>query len=298
MLMEPATQKWYAVGITAAPEAAEAVEYALNSLDALGTEINNLGPNRPEILTVVGYFNDAPSESAISEAIAESLSIYEHSLDSASYAGTREVENEDWLSEWKKHWKPTESGRFVIAPTWEKVGKSEKIVIRIEPSMAFGTGTHETTRLCLKAIEENYRAGESFFDVGTGTGILAIAVAKLNGRSVSILACDTDADSIAIARENAELNATPAIEYYVGSITSGSPEFDVVCANVTLDVIVPLLPLLIERSRRLLILSGILAEQEPAIRETLIGFGVHYPAVERMGEWISVIADLRSRIAD
>jgi len=274
------------------------VEYALNSLDALGTEINNLGPNRPEILTVVGYFNDAPSESAISEAIAESLSIYEHSLDSASYAGTREVENEDWLSEWKKHWKPTESGRFVIAPTWEKVGKSEKIVIRIEPSMAFGTGTHETTRLCLKAIEENYRAGESFFDVGTGTGILAIAVAKLNGRSVSILACDTDADSIAIARENAELNATPAIEYYVGSITSGSPEFDVVCANVTLDVIVPLLPLLIERSRRLLILSGILAEQEPAIRETLIGFGVHRPAVERMGEWISVIADLRSRIAD
>lgn len=290
--MEPATQKWYAVGITAAPDAAEAVEYALNSLDALGTEINNLGPNRPEILTVVGYFNDAPSESAISEALADSLSIYRHGVDSATYAGTREVENEDWLSEWKKHWKPTESGRFVIAPTWEEVDQAEKIVIRIEPSMAFGTGTHETTRLCLKALEENYRAGESFFDVGTGTGILAIAVSKLNERPVAILACDTDADSVAIARENAELNATPEIEYFDGSITPDSPEFDVVCANVTVDVIVPLLPLLVAKSRRLLILSGILVEQEPAILEALSQFGVSDPAIERMGEWISVIADL------
>lgn len=285
--MEPAIQKWYAVGINAAPDAAEAVEYALNSLDALGTEINNLGPDRPEILTVVGYFNEAPGESAISEALADALSIYDLGMESASYAGIREVENEDWLSEWKKHWKPTESGRFVIAPTWEKVDDSEKIVIRIEPSMAFGTGTHETTRLCLKAIEENYRAGESFFDVGTGTGILAIAVAKLNEGHVAILACDTDADSITIAHENAELNETPEIEYYVGSIADDLPEFDVVCANVTLDVIVPLLPLLIAKSRRMLILSGILGEQESAIREALAGFGITSPEVEKMGEWIS-----------
>lgn len=291
--MESAIQKWYAVGITAAPDAAEAVEYALNSLDALGTEINNLGPDRPEILTVVGYFNDAPGVSAISEALGDALSIYDLGMDSASYAGTREVENEDWLSEWKKHWKPTESGRFIIAPTWESVDDSEKIVIRIEPSMAFGTGTHETTRLCLAAIDANYRAGESFFDVGTGTGILAIAVAKINEkRPVAILACDTDSDSVSIARENAELNETLGIEYYVGSISDDSPEFDVVCANVTLDVIVPLLPQLIAKSRRMLILSGILAEQEAAIREALIGYGINNPAVELMGEWISVIAEL------
>ena len=92
----------------------------------------------------------------------------------------REVADEDWLGEWKKSWQPVAVGeRFLIAPPWSVIDDArDRIVIRIEPGMAFGTGTHETTRLCLSAIEE-YFAGESFLDVGTGTGILAIAAAKL-----------------------------------------------------------------------------------------------------------------------
>ncbi len=298
--MNNETKQWFALDIAALPEAAEAVEFALNSLDALGTEINNLGPNRSDILKIVGYFNDKPADGVIDSELAQAIAIYALDSDSAHVHGWRAVKDQDWLAEWKKHWKPTETARFVIAPTWETVEDSDKIVIRIEPSMAFGTGTHETTRLCLKALEENYRPGESFFDVGTGTGILAIAVSKLNESPVRILACDTDGDSIRIAIENAELNAAPEVESYVGSITEETPEFDVVCANVTLDVIVPLLPLLAAKARRLLILSGILVEQESEIREALKSVGYESPKIEAMGEWISaiVIADLGIRKAD
>src|SRR5205085_3138018 len=104
----------------------------------------------------------------------------------------RVVEEIDWLAEWKKHWQPTEVGRFVIAPPWQEIDPGDKILIQIEPNMAFGTGTHETTQLCLDAISELYRPQLTFLDVGTGTGILAIAAAKLGGDQV--LACDTDAD--------------------------------------------------------------------------------------------------------
>src|SRR4029079_18467199 len=90
---------------------------------------------------------------------------------------TREVPDRDWLAEWKRGWQPVEVGRFIIAPPWSEISVN-RIVIRIEPGMAFGTGTHETTRLCLKAIEKYFRGG-SFLDVGTGTGILAMAAAKL-----------------------------------------------------------------------------------------------------------------------
>ncbi len=287
--MKNQSVQWFAASVAALPEAAEAVEYALNSLEAVGTEINNLGPDRSLVLTIVGYFNELPAESAIEEELANAIAIYGLDVDSAHFEGVREVENEDWLAEWKKHWKPTSSAKFVIAPTWETVDEPDKIVIRIEPSMAFGTGTHETTRLCLKAIEEKYEPGDSFFDVGTGTGILSIAVAKLNDAPVRILACDTDEDSIKIANENGSLNDTPEIEFYVGSITDGSPEFDVVCANVTLDVIVPMLPQLRAKAGKMLILSGILGEQETAIRDALRQFGVDDPEIESLGEWISVI---------
>jgi ribosomal protein L11 methyltransferase len=194
----------------------------------------------------------------------------------------REIENQDWLAEWKKHWQPTETKKFIVAPTWAEVENTEKIIIRIEPSMAFGTGTHETTRLCLKAIEENYR--------DTGTGILAIAVAKfqVSSSEFQVVGCDTDVDSINIAEENAEINKTEDIEFYAGSISPETPGFDFVCANLTADVIIPLLPLLIEKSKRILVLSGILKEQENLITAELKKLQITNYKIETDGEWISV----------
>ncbi|MEP6900584.1 MAG: 50S ribosomal protein L11 methyltransferase, partial [Actinomycetota bacterium] len=259
---------------------------------ALGTEINNLGKTPAETLTVIGYFNEKSEDENLKSQISNALRIYDFSSVAVKHIEWREVENQDWLVEWKKHWKPTETGRFIIAPTWETVGATDKIVIRIEPSMAFGTGTHETTKLCLKAIEENYDGEMSFLDVGTGTGILAVSAAKIKGKSKKvkgkILACDTDFDSIVIAKENGELNETENIEFYLGSISAETPEFDFVCANLTADVILPILPRLIEKSKKILVLSGILKEQEDLIVSELNKLQISNLKIETDGEWISI----------
>jgi ribosomal protein L11 methyltransferase len=304
-------QNWFAVDVSLTPPAVEAVEYALSEAGTSGTEYSTLGIKEiREIVSVVGYFDEMPDLEIIKSEIENSLIIYNLPSDSVKEISAREVENKDWLAEWKKNWRPTETEKFIIAPVWSEVETGDKIIIRIEPSMAFGTGTHETTRLCLKAIEENYK-GESFFDVGTGTGILAIAVAKLKSKVQSlkskvkdsefptldsglstldsILACDTDEDSIKIAEENAELNDVQGIEFYVGSIDENTPKFDFVCANLTADVIVPLLPLLVEKFGKILLLSGILKEQEEWVAGELRKLRITNYELRTDGEWISVL---------
>jgi ribosomal protein L11 methyltransferase len=283
-------QNWFALEVTAEPEAAEAIEHALNELDALGTEINLMPRTPDDTVAVIGYFNSLPEDGALQDELHHALRIYDLDENAIRTVERREVEDQDWLLEWKKHWKPTTIGKFVIAPPWEDIVHDDhKIVIRIEPNMAFGTGTHETTQLCLKAIDENYPVGQSFLDVGTGTGILAIAAAKLADKKANILAVDTDADSIKIATENADTNGVgDMINFHVGPITSESPAFDFVCANLTLDVILPILDLLLEKALGTLILSGILQEQEDLIVTALKGAGLRGFSVERSGEWIAV----------
>ncbi len=314
--MENKQLSWFALEITVETEASEAIEFALNELGALGTEINNLGKDKPkETLCVVGYFNEKPSDEILQNELNEALRIYRFTNDAIRKSEWKAVENKDWLAEWKKSWKPTETGKFIVAPVWYELPDApEKIIIRIEPSMAFGTGTHETTRLCLKAIEENY-AGNSFLDVGTGTGILAIAAAKLKFKvqnpefkvteyedsilkleteTLNFLACDTDEDSIKIARENAAINRVEDIEFFVGSIDENTPPFDFVCANLTADVIVPLLPLLVAKFNKTLVLSGILQEQQDSVLEKLTEkFDVQSSKlkIEKDGEWISILIE-------
>jgi ribosomal protein L11 methyltransferase len=282
-------ETWYAVDVCAAAAAAEAVESAFNALESAGTEINNLRKDPQDEVTVTGYFNANPDPIAARQAIDEYLAIYGLPSDAVVSVNTREVVNEDWLAEWKRHWRPTEAGKFVIAPPWSNVGATDKFVIRIEPNMAFGTGTHETTKLCLDAISRYFQPGDSFLDVGTGTGILAIAAAKLS-ETEAIEAYETDADSVAIARENAILNGVGnRIEFFHRPIDEETPARDLVCANVTLDVIAPMLPLLISKAKRHLVLSGILVEQRALIEDELAKYVVGTYDMETDGEWLSVI---------
>ena len=288
-------QNWFALEITVDTEATEAVEFALNELESLGTEINNPGKLPTETLCVIGYFNEKPDTDILSNHLNQALQIYGFSNDAIKKIEWREVENKDWLAEWKKHWKATETEKFIIAPPWGKVENTDKIVIRIEPSMAFGTGTHETTKLCLRAIEEHYKSEMSFFDVGTGTGILAIAAAKfkVQGSRFQVVGCDVDEDSIKIANENAELNdVADETEFFIGSISASTPEFDFVCANVTADVIIPMLALLVAKTRKILVLSGILLEQKNLITEKLEEMQISDFTMQTDGEWISVLIEI------
>ena len=281
---------WFAVSVTVKSAAAEAVEFAFNCLDSEGTEINDMPRADRDLITVIGYFQNVPAHEIVLSELDKCLSIYNFPADSITDVRTAEVKNQDWLAEWKKHWKPSHVGSFVIAAPWHEVDDVGRMVIRIEPNMAFGTGTHETTQLCLTAIDESYHPGRSFLDVGTGTGILAIAAAKITANSgAKIVACDTDADAVDIARENAELNGVgDRIDFFTGPITDETECFDFVCANLTADVIVPIVPLLIEKTRKTLVLSGILAEQERSVLDGLSSQVKERYSVSRSGEWVSV----------
>jgi len=276
---------WYALDVTAAVAAREAVEYALMEAGAGGTEVAS---EEGDALVVSAYFDAPPEMGRVRAALSEALAIYGLASADVREVSSREVAEADWLAEWKKNWRPVEVGRFVVAPPWSEVGGGgERILISIEPGMAFGTGTHETTRLCLAAIEKHFDGG-SFLDVGTGTGVLAIAAAKL-APGARVAACDTDPLAVEVARENARLNGVgDSIEFWVGSVGDGAASADVVCANLTADVIVPLLPALAGAACRRLILSGILDTQAETVLAALSEQGVARAEVTRDGEWVAV----------
>jgi ribosomal protein L11 methyltransferase len=301
------TRPWYALDVETEASAREAVEYALMEAGALGTETNDAretsvcrSPSTANakvdaveqlILRVTGYFDHTPNRESVRTELADSLLVYNLPSSSVREMNVREVPDEDWLGEWKKSWQPVEvARRFIIAPPWSGIpDEPSRIVIRIEPGMAFGTGTHETTRLCLAAIEKYFEGG-SFLDVGTGTGILAIAAVKLFP-DAHIEACDTDAEAIAIARENATLNGvSEKIIFRVGTVTDSTASAQVVCANLTADVINLALPSLLGVTCGRLILSGILDSQRHVVRARLRENGV-FDALEIVqdGEWIALI---------
>jgi ribosomal protein L11 methyltransferase len=270
---------WYALDVALEPDAREAVEYALMEAGALGTETTDL--------TVIGYFADTPDRERIRNELFDALRIYNLPSSSVRDMNVREIVQRDWLEEWKQNWQPVEVGRFIIAPPWSELGNTdERLVIRIEPGMAFGTGTHETTRLCLQAIEKHFSGG-SFLDVGTGTGILAIAAAKLFPEA-RIEAVDTDEAAIAIARENAKAN-NARVEFRVGSVNESMASADLVCANLTADVIVGMLQTLVSLTCGKLILSGILETQIELVQAGLSDCGVSEFEVEQDGEWVTLI---------
>ena len=272
---------WYALDVEIEPAAREAVEYALMEAGALGTETTDH--------TVTAYFPDVPSRERVRAELFEALRIYELPSSSVRDMNVREVEERDWLGEWKQSWQPVEIGRFIIAPPWSDVSdRHDRLIVRIEPGMAFGTGTHETTRLCLDAIQKHFTGG-SFLDVGTGTGILAIAAAKLFPEA-RIEACDTDEEAVAIARENAEANGVAEqINFRVGSVEDSTASADLVCANLTADVINQLLPTLVSLSCGKLVLSGILETQIELVQSGLHACGIDDFEVAQDGEWVALV---------
>jgi ribosomal protein L11 methyltransferase len=276
--------KWYALDVTCEREAREAVEYALMEAGALGTEGSvAAGAEVEETETVTAYFESPPEVERVRAALMDALRVYGLGSAGAREMRFREVLGRDWLAEWKKGWRPVYVGRFVVAPPWSEVApEAGQLVIRVEPGMAFGTGTHETTRLCLAAVEKHFRGG-SFLDVGTGTGVLAIAAALMRPGA------RTDPLAVSVAEENARLNGVAdRISFRVGSVEDTTPSADLVCANLTADVILPLLPALTAATCGRLVLSGILATQAEAVWARLLELGAEDCEVARDGEWVAI----------
>lgn len=210
---------------------------------------------------------------------------------------TSSVGNADWNSAWKKYFTPIPIGsRFVVVPSWLKDEPQAAQTIVIEPKMAFGTGHHQTTALCLGALdrltsEGSVAPGQSFLDLGTGSGILGIAAVKLG---LAGLGLDIDPVAVDNARENAALNAvTDRLELGTGSIDTIAPgqRFDCILANILAN---PLIDLAEDITARLatpgvLVLSGILREQADRVAEAYTGQGLPAPERSFAGEWALLV---------
>jgi ribosomal protein L11 methyltransferase len=201
-----------------------------------------------------------------------------------------EVADEDWGEGWKKDLRPLDVGRVRVRPSWiDAAPPPGSVEVVLDPGMAFGTGSHPTTSLCLAALSDllTARPGASVLDVGTGSGLLAIAARKLGAGRVA--ANDEDPVAVAVARENAERNGA-ALELTGASLGGIAGAFDVVVANILANVLVALAPALAAKVAPggVLLLSGILAGQEEEVRAAQVRQGLApLPGGDRReGEWV------------
>ncbi|MEG1849454.1 MAG: 50S ribosomal protein L11 methyltransferase [Oscillospiraceae bacterium] len=209
---------------------------------------------------------------------------------------TQEVRELDWATAWKSYYHPIElSKRLAICPTWEQYDpKPGQQVIRLDPGMAFGTGTHETTRLCLSLLELYFKPGMSLLDVGTGSGILAICGKLLGGgRTVGV---DIDEIAVRSARENAAENQTE-IEFLKGDLaTDVTGVFDLICANIVADAILRLAPDLpaLMHDQSVCIVSGIIDTRRAEVEAGLIEVGLAPVMVRERNGWAAIACTLQS----
>lgn len=200
------------------------------------------------------------------------------------------VKEEDWAENWKQYYKPFRLGEhMVVKPTWESWDMQEgDLMIEIDPGMAFGTGTHETTAMCVELIEKYYQGG-ALLDVGTGSGILAIAAARLGAKG--IVAVDIDPDAVRVARENVAHNGlTGAIDVREGDLLQGlSQRFQFAVANILAPVIcmlaAPLKAHLLPGGR--FVCSGIIAEAEGDVNDALLAAGYQIDEIQHKGDWVA-----------
>jgi len=204
---------------------------------------------------------------------------------------TRELAEADWREAWKKYFGVQRIGRrLVIVPSWEEYSpKPDDIVLSIDPGMAFGTGQHPTTSMCLAALETTIKGGESMLDLGCGSGILAIAAAKLGAQP--ILAIDIDPLAVKATRANAEINGVD-IEAREATLETIDAQFDLVVANIsglTLERLAPLLAASLT-SGGALIASGFLDDAVDGLRISFEGGGLIIERVIEDGIWRAIIA--------
>ena len=206
------------------------------------------------------------------------------------------IRREDWENNWKQYFKPFAVGeKFIIKPSWETCDNLDgRIVLEIDPSSSFGTGTHNTTQLCICELERLVKPGDRLLDMGCGSGILSVA-ARLLGAS-DIGAADIDPNAVNIARENAEKNGFE-LTTYVGDVTGDAAldeqiggGYDIIVANIVADVIMGMQEILKRKLKDdgTLIVSGIIAPRADEVQESLLGAGFVLRNRQQSGDWVAM----------
>ncbi|UUZ85483.1 50S ribosomal protein L11 methyltransferase [Paenibacillus sp. P26] len=320
--------RWHEITVHTTEEAIEMISNFIHELGAGGVSIEESGTlnkerdtslgqwyelplnDIPEGRAVIkGYFAEGTDMTSILEQLKKSVDqLKEYDIDTGEPAyELKDVDDEDWANAWKQYFKPIRiTERLTIKPTWEEYeAEADEIILELDPGMAFGTGTHATTALCLKTLEQVIQGGEDVIDVGTGSGILAIAAAKLGARHV--LALDLDPVAVSSATENSRLNGmdgqiTVKLSDLLGVLReqgqSGSEAagvkipVQVVVANILAEIIL----LFVQDVYDVLapggtyIVSGIIQSKRQVVEEALKAAGFAITSSNEDQDWVVLVA--------
>ncbi|MCM1179052.1 MAG: 50S ribosomal protein L11 methyltransferase [Clostridium sp.] len=317
--------KWKKVTVETTTEATDMLSFLLDEKGVEGIEIEDKVPLSEEdkkamfidilpelppddgVALVSCYVEEYEDIDGLKEYIRQELHDMSAYMDVGSGLITvGETEDKDWMNNWKEFFHPFRlEGNIVIQPTWTEQYEVEKddIVIHIDPGTAFGTGSHETTKLCIANLKKYIRKDglSEVLDAGCGSGILSIIAMKLGAKRV--YGIDIDELAVKASMENLALNQIPGDAYQIvkGDVI-GDREFaesvaeigqyDIVTANILADVIIPLSGVIrpFMKKDAVFITSGIIDMKEEAVKEALIYNGFEIVDVSRMGEWVSIVA--------
>ena len=203
-----------------------------------------------------------------------------------------EKENQDWSKKWKEKWIVTHvTDNIAVVPSWlDYEPKPNEVVINLDPGCAFGTGTHQTTQLCMKALEKYMKKGDSVADIGTGSGILSILAMKLGASKT--YGCDIDDTVIDVCRENAKINNVECT-FELGSADSASEQYDFVCANILHNVLAEIMGDLkkLMKDNAKMSLSGILDEKKPVVLEAIEKHRLKIIDTITQDQWVSFVVE-------
>lgn len=255
----------------------------------------NLFPEGEDAAVITAYFPDTDNaEQRAVEIEAKITGLRQFGIETDPHqVNFKKVFEEDWANSWKKYYKPVRiGGRVVIKPTWEMFqAGTDDLVVEMDPGMAFGTGTHETTKLCIEFLQDYIKGGETVLDVGTGSGILAITAAKLGASEV--LAIDLDPVAVDSAALNIKLNSMENVRVKQGNLLDEAVgQTDVVIANIIADVIIHMAPDLkrVLKQDGLFIGSGIIHLREQDVIEALQKAGFEILEVRNDNDWRAIAA--------
>lgn len=308
--------KWTELSILTTNEAVEAVSNILHEAGASGVVIEDSKELTKERIDQFGEIyalnpDDFPKNGVVLKAYLSATSFLAETVEEIKLAIANlvnfdinigenivtlcEVDEEDWATAWKQYYHPVKiSERFTIVPTWEDYNpvSTDELIIELDPGMAFGTGTHPTTVMCLQALENVVGENDTVIDVGTGSGVLSIGAAMLGAKKVHAL--DLDEVAVTAARENVELNKVDNIvEVFHGNLLDTVKEpADVVVANILAEIIVTFTDdaYSIVKPGGVYVTSGIIGAKKDEVKEALEQSGFVIEEVLMMEDWVAIVA--------